>query len=446
MTHQSDIIIIGAGPGGYDIAAEAARDGFKVTLIERAELGGTCLNRGCIPTKCLCATAATAAAVNNAAAMGVITAPAEVNFATATSRMRSVVDRLRDGIAMLLKGVEVVHGEARLAVQEEAETKPSVIVGEDTYTAPKIIIATGSRPALLPIEGAELAATSDEVLSLTELPPRVCIIGAGVIGMEFAGILSACGSEVTVLEYCPEILPPFDRDVAKRLRSIMSRKGVKIVTGASVKAIKEGYSVTYESKKGTASVDCDLVVMAVGRRPVVPQGCEDSGIELTERGFIKTDDDFLTTAEGVYAVGDVNGRCMLAHAATAQARVAMGMDVDLDLIPSAVFTMPECAMVGLTEEQCKAEGLSYGIGKAMFAANGKALAMDEGEGFVKVIYDKASRLMLGCHIIGPHAADIVAEATAFMYDITNIDEIAYGVVHGHPTLSETLAAACAAAR
>ena len=440
MTHQSDIIIIGAGPGGYDIAAEAARDGFKVTMIERAELGGTCLNRGCIPTKCLCATAATAAAVNHAAVMGVITAPAEVNFATATSRMRSVVERLRDGIAMLLRDVELIKGEARLVAG------PAVMVGDDTYSAPKIIIATGSRPALLPVEGAGLAATSDDVLNLTELPPRVCIIGGGVIGMEFAGILSACGSEVTVLEYCPEILPPFDRDVAKRLRSTLSRKGVNIITRASVTAIHEGYSVTYGSKKGTAVVDCDLVVMAVGRRPVVPEGYEEAGIELTERGYIKTDDTFLTTAGGVYAVGDVNGRCMLAHAATAQARVAMGIDVDLDLIPSAVFTMPECAMVGYTEEQCKAERLSYGIGKAMFAANGKALAMDEGEGFVKVIYDKVSRLMLGCHIIGPHAADIVAEATAFMADGTNIDEIAYGVVHGHPTLSETLAAACAAAR
>ncbi len=438
-THQSDIIIIGAGPGGYDIAAEAARDGMKVTLIERGELGGTCLNRGCIPTKCLCATAATVAAVNRAASMGVITAPAQVDYATATSRMRSVVDRLRDGIAMMLRDVEVVRGEARFL------DGPAVAVGDDIYTAPKIIIATGSRPARLPVEGASLAVTSDEVLALTELPRRICIIGGGVIGMEFAGILSTCGSEVTVLEYCQEILPPFDRDVSKRLRTTLGRKGVRIIVGAEVTGIKEGMSVTYAGKKGEASVDCDLVVMAVGRRPVVPEGTEDAGIRLTDRGYIATDDDFGTSVEGIYAVGDVNGRCMLAHAATAQALVAMGFEVDLSHIPSAVFTMPECAMVGLTEEQCRAAGASYSVAKAMFAANGKALAMDEGEGFVKVIYDKDSRKMLGCHIIGPHAADIIAEATAFMADGTNIDEIAYGVVHGHPTLSETLAAACAAA-
>lgn len=440
MTHQRDIIIIGAGPGGYDIAAEAARDGFKVTLIERGELGGTCLNRGCIPTKCLCATAATVATINNAATMGVITAPAQVDFAVATSRMRSVVDRLREGIAMMLRDVEVIRGEAHLAAG------PTVIVGEDTYTAPKIIIATGSAPSHLPIDGAELAATSDDVLAMNELPRRICIIGGGVIGMEFAGILSGCGAEVTVLEYCQEILPPFDRDVAKRLRTTLGRRGVKIVTGASVKAVREGYSVVYEGKKGEATVNCDLVVMAVGRRPVVPDGCAQAGIALTDRGFIQTDDNFLTTAEGVYAVGDVNGRCMLAHAATAQARVAMGYDVDLHHIPSAVFTMPECAMVGLTEEQCRNDGLTFGVSKAMFAANGKALAMDEGEGFVKVIYDTDSRLMLGCHIIGPHAADIVAEATAFMATDTNIEEIAFGIVHGHPTLSETLTAACAAAQ
>ncbi len=438
--NTSDIIIIGGGPGGYEIAAEAAAEGKKVTLIERDLLGGTCLNRGCIPTKCLCASASAILTVKDCAAFGVNIEGFTTDYGTAVSRAGEVMDRLRRGISQMLAKVNVVNGEARLAAG------PKVIVGEEEYTAPTILIATGSKPATLPIEGAELAMSSDDFLKLTSLPGRVCIIGGGVIGMEFASILAAFGVEVTVVEYCPEILPPFDKEVAKRLRSTLSRRGVKTVVGAKVTAIREGMEVVYTGKKGEASVGCDAVIMAVGRRPVVPEGCEDAGIKLTQRGFIEADDEMRTSVNGVYAVGDVNGKCMLAHAASAQARVALGEDVDLEYIPSAVFTIPECAMVGLTEEQCEAEGIGYATAKAMFAANGKALAMGEGDGFVKVIYSPATRLMLGCHVIGPHASDLVAEATAFMVDGTNIDEIARGVVHGHPTLSEMLAAACAQAK
>ena len=443
MTH-TDLLIIGGGPGGYEIAAEAARAGRQVTLIERDLLGGTCLNRGCIPTKCLCASASTILTVKNASEFGVDISGYTADYSRAAERMSKVVEQLRRGIDTLLKGVTVVHGEARLASGRR------VIVGDEVYQAEQILIATGSRPASLPIEGAEKAMSSDDFLKLTSLPSRICIIGGGVIGMEFASILAAFGVEVTVVEYCKEILPPFDKEVAKRLRTSLSRRGVKTIVGAAVTAIRDAddsaMQVVYNGKKGEESVSCDAVIMAVGRRPVVPEGCEEAGVSLTSRGFIDTDDDMATSAEGIYAVGDVNGRCMLAHAAAAQARVALGEDVDLEFIPSAVFTIPECAMCGLTEEQCEAEGIEYATAKSMFAANGKALAMGEGEGFVKIIYSTATRLMLGCHIIGPHAADIVAEATAFMVDGTNIDEIAKAVVHGHPTLSEALAAACAAAK
>lgn len=435
-----DLIIIGSGPGGYEIAAEAARQGKSVTIIERDLLGGTCLNRGCIPTKCLCATASTILTVQRAAQFGVDVDAYAAHYDRAAERMAQVVAQLRGGIEQLLKGVHVVKGEARLAADRQ------VIVGDEVYTAEQILIATGSRPASLPIPGAELAMTSDDFLKLTTLPQRVCIIGGGVIGMEFASILAAFGVEVSVVEYCKEILPPFDKEVAKRLRSTLSRRGIKIVVGAAVTAIREGMQVVYAGKKGDETIECDAVIMAVGRRPVVPQGCEEAGVNLTPRGFIEVDDDMLTSAPGIYAVGDVNGRCMLAHAAAAQARVALGEDVDLELIPSAVFTIPECAMVGLTEEQCKEQEIDYATAKAMFAGNGKALAMGEGEGFVKIIYSKDTRMLLGCHIIGPHAADIIAEATAFMADGTNIDEIAVGVVHGHPTLSEAFAAACSAAK
>lgn len=439
-----DLLIIGGGPGGYEIAAEAARSGRQVTLIERDLLGGTCLNRGCIPTKCLCASASTILTVKHAAEFGVEVSGFTPDYSVATARMNKVVEQLRRGIDTLLKNVDVVHGEARL------DSGRKVTVGDEEYEADQILIATGSKPASLNIEGAELAMTSDEFLKLTSLPAAICIIGGGVIGMEFASILAAFGVEVSVIEYCKEILPPFDKEVAKRLRTTLSRRGVKTVVGAAVTAIRKvddsSVQVIYTGKKGEESVTCNGVIMAVGRRPVVPDGVDKAGISLTPRGFIDTDDDMATSAEGIYAVGDVNGRCMLAHAAAAQARVALGEDVDLEFIPSAVFTIPECAMCGLTEDQCEAEGIEYATAKSMFAANGKALAMGEGEGFVKIIYSPSTRLMLGCHIIGPHAADIVAEATAFMVDGTNIDEIATAVVHGHPTLSETLAAACAAAK
>ncbi len=468
---KTDLIIIGGGPGGYEIAAEAARAGRNVILFEKGDLGGTCLNRGCIPTKCLLASANTALTVKDAAKMGVSIDGFSLHYDLATARMRQVVDQLRSGIDMLLKDVTVIKAEASLAAHRvwpsdqgdehvpapeacdihenpdgEKTELPCVTADGKEYVADQIIIATGSQPASLPIEGAQLAITSDEFLALDALPQSVAIIGGGVIGMEFASILAAFDVPVTVVEYCKEILPSFDREVAKRLRTTLGRRGVKCIVGAGVKRLEaEGKATAlyYDGKKGEEKIVVDTVIMAVGRRPVVPEGCAEAGVNLTPKGFIEVDPLMRTSAPGVYAVGDVNGRCMLAHAAAAQARIAMGDDVDIDYIPSAVFTIPECAMVGLTEEQCQSEGIDYHVGKSMFAANGKALAMGEGEGFVKVLYSPATRLLLGVHIIGPHAADIVAEATACMAEGTTADDIATAIVHGHPTLSEAFAAACA---
>lgn len=458
MTH-ADLIVIGGGPGGYEIAAEAARAGRKVILFEKGDLGGTCLNRGCIPTKCLLASASTIHAIKGASAMGIDVAGFTTDYSRATERMRQVMDQLRGGIEQLLSGVTVVRAEAALTSHKacpihdgsdgEVTNLPCVVANGQEYVANQIIIATGSQPASLPIDGARLAITSDEFLQLNALPESVAIIGGGVIGMEFACILSAFGVDVTVIEYCKEILPPFDRDVAKRLRTALGRQGMKIVVGAAVTRLEsEGAAtkVCYTGKKGEESVTADTVIMAVGRCPVTPEGCDVAGINLTPRGFIEVDDRMRTTAPGVYAVGDVNGRCMLAHAASAQGRVALGEDVDLSHIPGAVFSLPECAMVGITEDQCKAEGIEYRVGKSMFAANGKALAMGEGEGFVKVVYSAGTRRMLGVHIIGPHAADIIAEAAACMAEGATVDEVATEIVHGHPTLSEAFAQACAACK
>ena len=435
LMRSTEIIIIGGGPGGYEVAAELAAHDHKVILIERDRLGGTCLNRGCIPTKCLCASASTAMTVASAADFGIDVSAFSVDYGKAVERANGVINQLREGIDAMLRDVEVIKGEASL--------KPDkiVVVNGEEISAERIIIATGSRPAVLDIPGAKFAVTSDEFLSLTEIPQRVAIIGGGVIGLEFASILTAFGREVTVIEFCKEVLPPFDAEIAKRLRTALTRRGIKFLMSTKVIAIEKGLRVIYEGKRGKDLLECDLAVMAVGRRPVLPDGIKEAGIELTERGFIKVDELMETSVRGIYAVGDVNGLCMLAHAASAQARRAIGSDVNLDVIPSAVFTQPEAAMVGMTEEQAKTKDYDLMIGKASFAANGKALAMGEGEGSVKIIFARDSGFILGCHIIGPHAADLIAEVAALMFGMTTREELADELVHGHPTLSEVIQAA-----
>lgn len=436
MSEVYDYIILGAGPGGYEIAADLANEGKKVAIVEKNLPGGTCLNRGCIPTKCLCASAERALALSEDAEFGVVVGDFNLDYSKAVERMRKVVDGLRDNVRAVIGKCDLFEGEGVLMPGRKVK------VGENIIEGHKIFIATGSKPASLPIPGAELAVDSDKFLALDELPKRLCIVGGGVIGMEFASIAAAFGCEVTVVEYCKEILPPFDKDIAKRLRSQLSRRGVKTIVGAAVKAIGEGMYVEYEGKKGLERVDCDMVLIAVGRRPVLPQGCEEAGVKVSPRGFVETDERMMTSAEGIYAIGDVNGRCMLAHAASAQARVAAGMDVNLDIIPSAVFTTPEAAMVGLTEDQCKTREINYKVGKNSYASNGKALAMGEGEGTVKMIFDPESRQILGCHILGAHASDLVAEVAAAMFARTTVDEIRVSLVHGHPTLSEIILRAC----
>lgn len=433
-----DLLILGAGPAGYELAAEASRRGLSVIIAEKSLPGGTCLNRGCIPTKALCRSAQIAVDVREGAPFGVSVDPSAVtlDFARAVERKDEVVTTLREGVAMALAKTRVVIGDARFVEPHVVE-----IAGE-RFTAPRIVIATGSAPASLPIPGADLAMNSDDLLSLSTLPKSIVIVGGGVIGMEFASILSAFGTKVTVIEYCKEILPPFDKDVAKRLRQALTRRGIEIIVGAAVTSIEPGFTVSYESKGKALSVEADAVLIAVGRRPVIPEGAVEAGIDVTRRG-ITVDALFQTSVPGVYAVGDVNGQCMLAHAATAQALSIIGDKFDLNVIPSAVFTAPECAMVGLTEEQCKTAALPYKSVKALFRANGKATAMAENDGLVKMIVDTESRRILGCHICGPHAADLISEVALAMTAGLTVDAIAH-TIHAHPTLGEAVQAAARA--
>lgn len=428
MAGKYDYIIIGGGPGGYETAAEAAALGCRVLLVERDALGGTCLNRGCIPTKCLAAAAEKIVAISGSSEFGVDVKMLSVDYGTARRRAAEVMDVLRDGIGDILKGVDVVNGEACIS------SGPVVIVGETEYAADKIVIATGSCPVSLRCNGADETIDSDRFLELEQLPERLTIVGGGVIGLEFASIASVYDTKVTVLEYCPEILPNFDADIAKRLRTYLVRRGIDIIVGAEVTDVSGG-NVRYIRKGKEKAVDGDMVLCAVGRHAVVPDGCEKVGIRLDSRGYIFTDDHMETSVPGVYAIGDCNGRCLLAHAASAQGRIVLGEDVRIDVMPSVVFTMPECASVGRGGEGCASVKLPYG-------ANGKALATGQSDGLLKIEYDTETELLRACHVVGAHASDIVAVMSLALVNEMTVRQLSGGVVFAHPTLSELLSQAC----
>jgi len=427
---EFDTVVIGAGPGGYHVAAALAAKGERVAVIERAQPGGTCLNRGCIPTKCLAASADALRECRRAGDFGVDCQVGGFDYGRARTRMLGIVDGLRQGVAGLLRGVTYIEGEARICPGMEVRTDG----GEVCRAAARIVIATGSRPAPLRADGAALAVDSTAALELDRLPGSAVIIGGGVIGMELASIWQTMGVQVTVLEYCREILPGIDAEVAKRLRSAMSRQGVTVITGAEVTAVRPGYVVEYTTKKGSARAEGALVVASVGRRAVVPEGAVECGIALDSRGFIAVDSHMRTSVAGIYAVGDVNGLSMLAHSASAQAAVVAEDDpgyFDSRAVPAVVFTHPEVAQVGTVPEG--ADVISV---KRIFGANGKALAMGQGEGFVKLTCRRDDSAVIAAAVIGPHASDLIAEATVLVADRVPYGRISRRFIHAHPTLSE----------
>ena len=425
------IIIIGAGPGGYETAVEAAKRGIETVIVSDGPLGGTCLNEGCIPTKVFCSAAEEH--------------PSEDVCAAVRQRKDDAVAQLQNGIASLLKNklITLVFGKASF---KDAHT---VTVDGNDYSGDAVIIATGSVSSSLPIPGAELAVTSREMLELTSRPSRLCVIGGGVIGLEFASIYNSFGSEVTVLEYAPGILPRFDVDLAKRLKASLSKKGISIETSAQVRGIArcdEGFEITYMKKGNEASVKADLVLMAVGRRPNVESlNLTDIGVEFDRRG-IKVDENMETSVPGVYAVGDVRGGVMLAHVATFEGLRALNHicsqedGIDFSIVPSAVFTEPELATVGMTEEECEDKGIEIKCLKSFYRANGKAVAMGETDGYCKFIVEASTGRILGAHIIGAHASDLVHEA-AMLVSLGVTVSRAKDIIHAHPSLSEVLLSA-----
>ena len=434
---STDLIIIGAGPGGYRAAEYAAKQGLKVTIFEGADVGGTCLNVGCIPTK---------------------TYVHSKTFEEARERMAQVVPQLRAGVEGILShpNITLIRENAHFENLTEG-TVPVVRIqaGGELYEADNIIIATGSETKWLPIKGKDDPRVVDStgLLQLDTLPKRLAIIGAGVIGMEFASVFHRFGSEVTVIEYLKECLPALDSDIAKRLRKYLEKQGITFKMKTAVEDI--------------ADLDADVVLMATGRKPRTEGlNLEALGITLAPNGAISVDDDFEVITKfkvqsskfKVFAIGDVNGRQMLAHAAEAQAIYVVNQIVNqksvnrkfLDIMPAAIFTTPEAACVGPTEDQLKEQGIPYVCKKSFWRANGKALAMNATEGMLKLFVSPPelggvpegrgglkNGLILGCHAYGAHAADIVQEVSVLMCKHTTIDELA-DMVHIHPTLSEIL--------
>ena len=451
---KTDLIIIGAGPGGYRAAEYAAKNGLQVVIAEAEEVGGTCLNCGCIPTKTFCHHAALIDELRDTESTGLKNLNFEVDFPAIATRKQQVVEQLRAGIETLLSqpSITLVRGKAQF------KDDHTVIIGEEEYTAPNIIIATGSEAALppfltsLPLGGSGVGFSTD-LLNIDHVPEHLCIIGAGVIGMEFASAFSSFGSQVTVIEFLKECLPPMDSDLAKRLRKTMEKRGVEFFMQSTVKQI-DGHSVIFERKGKEQTVEADTILIATGRRPRTEGlNLAAAGIECTPKGAIPVDENFRVirsslpptggTEGGLYAIGDVNGLQMLAHAATFQGIRAvhdiLGKkdEIDFTAMPAAVFTNPEMAGVGPTEDQLKEQtDGNYICRKAYYRANGKALAMDATDGLLKLLADADGKIV-ACHVLGAHAADIVQEVTALINSRATLDNLA-DIIHIHPTLSEIL--------
>ena len=400
--NKTDLIIIGAGPGGYRAAEYAAKQGLKVAIFEGSEVGGTCLNVGCIPTK---------------------TYVHSASFDEARERMATVVTQLRQGVEGILSHPNIT------LVREKGVFVDAHTVGD--YTADNIIIATGSETKWLPIKGVDDPRVVDStgLLQLETLPKRLTIIGAGVIGMEFASVFNRFGSEVTVIEYLKECLPALDSDIAKRLRKYLEKQGITFKMKTAVEDI--------------ADIDADVVLMAIGRKPRVQADFANAGIEYDERKGVAVDENFKTAVNGIYAIGDVNGKQMLAHAAEMQAVHAVNHILNkedairFDIMPAAIFTTPEAACVGLTEDQLKEQGYAYECRKAFHRANGKALTMNETEGMLKLFSEPEAGRILGCHVFGAHSADMVQEVSVLMCRDTTVSQLR-DMVHIHPTVNELL--------
>ncbi len=453
-----DLIVIGGGPGGYVAAIRAAQLGMSAAVVEADKLGGVCLNIGCIPTKSLLTSALLVNEVKKADQHGITTGDLSVDLGPAQERSRRVADQLNRGVGMLFKKNKVTHLEGWGRLAGDGKVTVESEEGTETYSAPHILIATGSRPRSLPfleIDGEKIWS-SDHALFQKDAPETLAIVGAGAIGMEFADIFEAYGSEITIIEALDRVLPVEDKDISAQMEKAYKKRGMTIHTGARLESAEpgdEGVTLKFKDKDGEEqTLTVDRVLSAVGRVPNTEDvGLEEVGVELSEKGgFIEVDEWMRTSVEGVYAVGDCAGGALLAHKASHEgiacvekiAGEAHG-PVDYGNIPNCTYCHPEVASVGLTEEQAREAGHYIQVGKFPWVGNGRALAHGDSDGFIKVIRDKKYSEILGAHIIGPHATELIGEFVVGRHLETTAEEMEKAV-HPHPTLSEAVAEAALA--
>jgi len=452
-----DVIYVGGGPAGYVGALRSAQLGLSVGVVEREGLGGTCVLWGCIPAKALLEAASIAMKVAKGAEFGVKAEKVTLDYGVAMKRSRAVSAQNSKGVEFLFKKNKITWLKGTGALGAGKTVKVTGADGKsETHTATKaIVIATGSRVKGLPQIGLDINKTtvisSDEALTLEKTPGNVAVIGAGAVGCEFADVFNAFGAKVTLLEVMPRILPIEDEDCSAELTKAFKKRGIAVVTGAKLgtaKVTKSGVTLPVDAGGEKKDHTFDLVLVAAGRAPNVEVvGLKEAGVQVTERGFIKVNDRLETTAKGIYAIGDVAGQPMLAHKGSREGHVVADIiaghkhhPVNYGNIPNATYCHPEVASIGLTEAQCKEKGLKYKIGKFPFSANGRARTSGETEGFVKVIRDEKFGEILGAHICGAHATELIHEIAVARENEYTVEEIDLAI-HAHPTLSEAIAEA-----
>lgn len=446
MEQKFDLTVVGGGPGGYVAAIRAAQLGLKVAVIEEREMGGTCLNRGCIPTKSLLHSAEAYHLVKHCSEFGIRVADAEFDYVQMSQRKDRVVKQLRSGVEYLVKssGSLIISGKAYIKDRNTIE-----VTGKEktTVKTDKIIIATGSSPSKPPISGIDgnKVLDSDKVLELTECPSRVVIIGGGVIGVEFATIFNSLGKEVTIIEMMHNIIPGVDTEISMMLRKSLEKKDVKIFTDSKVTSISSGQEAvcTFEKDGRVNKAEGDIVIVAIGRKPNSGDlGLEKIGV-ATDRGFIKVDDKLETSVKGIYAIGDVTGKVLLAHVASAQGIVAAANaagkknTMNYDIVPGCIYSSPEIATVGMTEEEALNKKMNIKVGRFPVSANSKSMIMGEKDGLVKIITESITGEILGAHILAPRATDMISEICVAMKLESTIEELS-DTIHPHPTVSEMI--------
>ena len=445
---KSGLIVIGGGPGGYVAAIRAAQLGLRTVLVERDALGGACLNRGCIPTKTLLHSASLYRQVLHSAAFGVTASDAGFDYAVMDERRRQVVEQLRRGVEGLLKGngVEVIHGSA--VIQGPGRVR----VGEAIYESEHILVAVGARPALPPIPGLDLpgVVTSDGLLSDLRPLDRLAIIGGGVIGVELAYVWAAAGARVTILEAAPRLLPTLERELGQSLAAQLRQDGVEVLTGAGVTGVAPGPAVAFTHRGEAYRLEADAVLVATGRRPATGGLFAGYLLPELERGFLRVDGQFRTSIPSLYAIGDAIGGAMLAHKAEAEGRFVADLLLGrtplrgVAPIPACVYTSPELAQVGLTADEARARGIPCAAGKCVLGGNARTLIEGGKRGFVKLVFHRESRALLGAQLCCYRATDLISElALAVTLELTA--EQLLRPVRPHPTFAEAISEAVEAA-